>query len=178
MTRTAYTFDVADISALAKALVRQLGEAAEPPGHLAMLNMLARGAGWRNFQHFRASQSAEAALAKVAPRETADFAQVTRALRQFDAQGRLIRWPSRAIQVSLCLWPLWARIPADTSMTEREVSARLDAWHLFGDAAQLRRSMVGARMLTRKPDCTEYRRVEQRPPPEALALIRQLAARG
>jgi hypothetical protein len=63
-------------------------------------------------------------------------------------------------------------------MTEREVSARLDAWHLFGDAAQLRRSMVGARMLTRKPDCTEYRRVEPRPPPEALALIRQLAARG
>ncbi|MBW6505161.1 MAG: DUF2087 domain-containing protein [Rhodobacteraceae bacterium] len=177
MTRTAYTFEVADISALAKALVRQLEGAAQPPGHLAMLNMLARGAGWRNFQHFRASRSAEVALAEAPAAEVTDFAQVTRALRQFDAQGRLIRWPSRASQVTLCLWPLWARIPADTSMTEREISARLDAWHLFGDAAQLRRSMVGARMLSRRPDCTDYRRVEQRPPPEALALIGQLQAR-
>lgn len=177
MTRTAYAYEVADISALAKALVRQLGEAPEPPGHLAMLNMLARGAGWRNFQHFRASQSAEAALAEPAPQEATDFTQVTRALRQFDAEGRLIRWPSRAGQISLCLWPLWARIPADSSMTEREVNGHLNASHLFGDPAQLRRFMVGARMLSRKPDCTDYRRIEQRPPPEALALIRHLAAR-
>lgn len=177
MTRTAYAYEVGDISALAKALVRQLGEAAEPPGHLAMLNMLARGGGWRNFQHFRASQKAEVALAESAPREVIDFTQVTRALRQFDAEGRLIRWPSRASQISLCLWPLWARIPAATSMTEREISSRLNAVHLFGDPAQLRRFMVGARMLSRKPDCTDYRRIEQRPPPEALALIRQLAAR-
>jgi hypothetical protein len=162
MTRISYAFEVADISALAKALVRQLSEAPGTPGHLSMLNMLARGAGFRNFQHFRASRGAAAALAAPAPVETTDFTRVARALRQFDAAGRLIR----------------ARIPADTSMTEREVSAHLNAWHLFGDPAQLRRTMVGAGMLTRKPDCTDYRRLEQRPPPEALALIRQLAARG
>jgi hypothetical protein len=178
MTRISYAFEVADISALAKALVRQLSEAPGTPGHLSMLNMLARGAGFRNFQHFRASRGAAAALAAPAPVETTDFTRVARALRQFDAAGRLIRWPSRTAQVALCLWPLWARIPADTSMTEREVSAHLNAWHLFGDPAQLRRTMVGAGMLTRKPDCTDYRRLEQRPPPEALALIRQLAARG
>jgi hypothetical protein len=178
MTRTAYAFEVADISSLAKALVRQLGETPAPPGHLAMLNMLARGAGWRNFQHFRASYGARAALEEPAPAETADYTQVARALRQFDAEARLIRWPSRASQISLCLWALWAHIPAETSMTEREVNAHLNAWHLFGDPAQLRRFMVGAGMMSRKPDCTEYRRIEQRPPPEALALIRQLSARG
>ncbi|WP_372839600.1 DUF2087 domain-containing protein [Phaeovulum sp.] len=178
MTRTAYPFEVADISALAKALVRQLSESAEPPGHLTMLNMLARGAGWRNYQHFRASQSAEASLATPAESDAADFTQVERALRQFDPAGRLIRWPSRTSQVALCLWPLWAKLPAEISMTEREVSERLNAWHLFGDAAQVRRTMVGEKMLTRKPDCTDYRRVEQRPPPEALALIRALSARA
>ena len=178
MTRTAYAYEVADISALAKALVRQLADTGEPPGHLAMLNMLARGAGFRNFQHFRASHGAEAELAEVEPADTTDYTQVTRALRQFDAQGRLIRWPSRASQIALCLWPLWAHIPADTSMTEREISARLNDWHLFGDAAQLRRFMVGAGMVSRNPDCTDYRRIEQRPPPEALALIRKLAERS
>ena len=178
MTRTAYAFQVTDISALAGSLTRQLAEAETPPGHLAMLNMLARGAGFRNFQHFRASHTAEAALASPTPAEVTDFAQVARALRQFDAQGRLIRWPSRAAQVNLCLWVLWARIPAETVMTEREVNAHLNAAHLFGDPAQLRRAMVGAGLLTRRQDCSDYRRVEQRPPAEALALIRQLAAHG
>ncbi len=178
MTRTAYSFEVADISALARSLVRQLSQNSQSPGHLEMLNMLARGAGWRNYQHFRASQSAEASLATPAQSGAADFTQVERALRQFDPEGRLIRWPSRTSQVALCLWPLWAKLPAEVSMSEREVSDRLSAWHLFGDAAQLRRTMIGEKMMTRKTDCTDYRRVEQRPPPEALALIRALAARA
>ncbi|MDP4032564.1 MAG: DUF2087 domain-containing protein, partial [Pseudorhodobacter sp.] len=91
--------------------------------------------------------------------------------------GRLIRWPSRATQVSLCLWAFWARLPAGAVMTEREVNGHLNAAHLFGDAAQLRRAMVGEGMLTRNQDCSDYRRVERRPPPEALALIRELGAR-
>ena len=78
----------------------------------------------------------------------------------------------------LCLWALWARLPRGAVQSERAVSALLDGWHLFGDAAVLRRDMVGLGLLSRQAGATDYRRVEQPPPPEARALIGLLAARS
>jgi hypothetical protein len=46
--------------------------------------------------------------------------------------------------------------------------------HLFGDPATLRRTMISCKLLTRKPDGTEYRRIEREPPAEAKAVIRSL----
>ena len=54
MPRTFLPFAVDDISALARSLRDQLAARTEPPGHVEMLNMLARAAGDRNFQQFRA----------------------------------------------------------------------------------------------------------------------------
>jgi hypothetical protein len=34
--------------------------------------------------------------------------------------------------------------------------------------------MVHANLVSRTDDCRDYRRIEQRPPPDALALIRRL----
>lgn len=48
-------------------------------------------------------------------------------------------------------------------------------WHDFGDPALLRREMFQRKMVSRTLDCRDYRRLEQRPPDEALALIRRLA---
>ena len=54
MPRTFLPFAVDDISALARSLRAQLAARTDPPGHVDMLNMLARAAGSRNFQQFRA----------------------------------------------------------------------------------------------------------------------------
>jgi hypothetical protein len=170
MTRVTVSLPVPDISTFAKALKRDWPS--EPPGHLSLLNHLARAAGFGNIQHLRASQLAEAR--GEAPKPVVDHALVERLLRHFDKAGRLLRWPSRTSVQWQVVWVLWSHLPSGEAMTERGVSQRLNDWHLFGDAAILRRTMVEIGLLTRNPDATDYRRVERAPPPEIQTLIRRL----
>lgn len=181
MSRTVFPFIADDVSALARALGRELGGTDGRPGHVELLNMLARAVGCRNFQHFRARQVAEARLAqppRLVAAEPVDLVRVARAARQFDAAGRLARWPSKANLRELCVWVMWSRLPAGTVLTEKEVNLLLRAEHLFDDPALLRRLMVDAGMLWRTRDGRAYRRIEMRPPGEALALIRHLGQQG
>jgi hypothetical protein len=185
MTRDALSYSVGDISALARSLHRQLAAEAALPGHLALLNMLARGAGFRNFQHFRASATPTPAPAVAAagddpagqPETEPDMGQVGQVLRQFDGAGRLMRWPAKTSAQKLALWALWARLPKGEAMTERQISERLNHWHLFGDAAIIRRTLWEMKLISRTADSRDYRRIEQAPPATARALIRAVTAR-
>ncbi|MEO8240778.1 MAG: DUF2087 domain-containing protein [bacterium] len=174
MTRTPLPLAIEDLSSFARALQLQL-RSPEPLGHLSLLNRLARSAGFRNLQHLRASAKAGQDLAQ--PSKPADLTRVQQALRHFDAEGRLATWPSRTNIQHLSLWALWSHLPQHRSMTEPEISRLLNQWHVFGDAALLRRTLVELTLITRSPSCTDYRRREQPPPPEAVALIRHLHAR-
>lgn len=177
MSRPLIPLTTPDISAFARTLSRQLSAAEGTPSHLALMNMLARSAGYRNFQHMRAAHAAEARLVPQ-PALPTDHRLVERALQHFDAAGRLLRWPGRRQVRTLCLQALWARLPAASTMTEGQVNAALSALHSFDDVAQLRRGLVEDRLMTRNRDGSDYRRVEAAPGPEALALIRLLAARA
>jgi hypothetical protein len=180
VSRTPIAFAAPDISAVARSLRSQLAGREAPPGHVELLNMLARSTGHRNFQHFRAQSLARDRLAAdAAPAEAAvDHRLVERVAGHFDREGRMLRWPGRTSHQQLCLWWLWAGFPAGRSLCEAEVNAHLKARHLFGDHAILRRSLCDAGLLARTPDGRVYRRVERRPPPEATALIRHLKARA
>jgi hypothetical protein len=173
MTRMPLTLPVEDLSTFTRNLHRELQPAA--PGHLSLMNMLARAAGFRNLQHLRASAKAGAALAQPAvPAPAADLTRVQAALRFFDAAGRMTSWPARTQTQHLCLWVLWSRLPRGESLSEREISSRLNGWHLFGDAAILRRTLVELGLVSRSAGATAYLRVERKPSPEATVLIRHL----
>jgi len=175
MSKTALPFYVGDITTLAKTLRSRLLDSDRTPGHLELLNLLARSAGCRNFQHFRANVLARERMeVPVPPPAPIDFAKLGRLTRHFDAAGRLVRWPSKFNEQQPCLWALWSRLPAGGVLDEREVNRCLTAWHLFGDPALLRREMCDYGLMTRTPDCREYRRVERQPSPLGLALIRRL----
>jgi hypothetical protein len=178
MTRTPLPLAIEDLSAFARALHRELQSPelpdTKPLGHVSLLNRLSRAAGFRNLQHLRASAKAGASLAQTTAQP--DMTRVAQALRHFDGQGRLATWPSRTNIQHLALWALWSRLPRGVSMTERQISARLTQWHLFGDPAILRRTLFELRLISRSPSCTDYTRIEQPPPPEAVALIRHLHA--
>ncbi len=58
MPRLQLAYEVADISALARSLRDGLGKLERMPGHVELLNLLARAAGFRNFQHYRADAAA------------------------------------------------------------------------------------------------------------------------
>lgn len=181
MSRVMLPYAVSDISALAKSIGRELAAAEGKASHVQLLNMLARAAGFRNYQHFRAGAE-PAEIPGPAPRPppapAADLALVERVVRHFDAGGRLLRWPSRDGHVRLALWALWARLEAGRAYGELEISAALKRLNAFGDHALLRRALVDYGLVSRTADCREYRRIEQAPPADALALIRRLAPGG
>ena len=171
-------FAAPDISALAKTLSREIGALDAAPGHVQLLNMLARAAGHRNYQALKAQHDAGQRLATPAAAEPVDNRMVERTARYFNADGKLVSWPSKVSQQRLCLWVMWSRLPAETPFNERQISERLKAEHLFGDPAILRRDMVGIDLLSRTDDGAVYLRKEQRPSPEALALIRRTSLKA
>jgi hypothetical protein len=139
--------------------------------------MLARANGYRNFQHYRAQLAAQDRLESRLPApepECVDLVRIKRLLRMFDSEGRLARWPSKRSQQELCLWVIWSKLPVRQVLTEKEINLLLNGNHLFGDHALLRRWLCDYGMMNRTRDGREYRRVEKRPPAEALELIRQL----
>ncbi|MHC1744507.1 MAG: DUF2087 domain-containing protein [Syntrophobacteraceae bacterium] len=179
MSRDLLPFHSDDISALARSLKGQLANCDPQPSHLDLLNMLARANGYRNFQHYRAQLAARDRLESRPPMqepEPVDFVRVKRLLRMFDAAGKLARWPSKRSQQELCLWVIWSKLPAGQIFTEKEVNLLLNENHLFGDHPLLRRWLCDYGMMSRTRDGREYRRIEKRPPAEALELIRQLGS--
>lgn len=166
MSRHIHPLQVPDLTAFAKSLREQLTALDHPPTHVEMLNLCCRAVGYRNYQQFRA-RTGDERPAEPQP----DLGLVEKAARHFDSSGRMLRWPARAGQADLCLWVLWSRLPANTVFTEREISAELSIWHVFGDAALLRRAMYEAKLVRRTIDGSEYRRIEQKPPAELRALL-------
>lgn len=172
MSRTPYPLHAEDISAFARSLAGQLKACAAIPGHLQLLNMLARSAGFRNFQHLRAQTPVPAA---PQPQATpVDEKRLRRLARLFDAEGRLLRWPSKRGLENTCLWAVWSRVEPRRVYTEPELNERLNQAHCFGDPALLRRGLCDSGLMTRTRDGRAYQRVEARPPDEALALLELL----
>ena len=177
MSRPVLPYAAADVSTVARSLREQIAALDRLPSHLELLNMLARAAGRRNFQHFRADATAKSRLAETAVPEVApaDYQRVERAARHFDSQGRLLRWPARAGLAELCLWVLWSRIPSKEVFTDRQISEMLTLWHVFGDHALLRRALFDARLIDRNVNGSAYRRIEQKPPAELPVLLTQIS---
>jgi hypothetical protein len=149
-----------------------------------MLNWLARGAGHRNYQAFRAATAAAPAVApaptKPAARPENSVAlssHATKALMQFDDAGRLVRWPSKFAVQRFAMWALWMRFDASRVYTEREVNTLLNAWATFGDPVTLRRELINMKLLARKPDCSAYWKEPVRPDDEVRTMLHELRAR-
>lgn len=204
MTRTALPFSTPDISALARFLERTLADYhfthGHLPGHVEMMNLLARSIGRRNLQTLQAEaadaspgppQAAASAPASdawfdasppVAPEvesttpapDLTDHAR--KALQHFDAAGRLERWPQKLSIQRLALWVLWTRFDGRRVYTEAEVNAVLRGWHLYGDHATLRRELINHRLMTRRSDCSAYRKLLEQPDAEVQSLLQAVRA--
>ncbi|MBB4864354.1 hypothetical protein HNP46_003218 [Pseudomonas nitritireducens] len=177
MSRQRLPYHAPDISALAKALTRQLDEAPERPGHVEMLNLLARAVGFRNYQALRASHEAATRLAREPePAAAVDFRRVEQWRRYFDDTGCLQRWPKKHSHREACLWVLWSRLPAREHWDEKSLNQLLQAQERLGDHLLLRRALVDGGWLARTDDGAQYRRIERRPPAELGALLSCLPA--
>ena len=178
MTREAIPLVVPDVGTFARALGRSLVERradkSDPPGHVELLNLLARAAGHRSYQGLRAAARLPGAAAAldVVSAAPALTPAARKALTQFDALGRLVRWPHKFSVQRLALWVLWTQFEGKRVYTEREVNEIIKRWHTWGDHATLRRELINHRLMTRKSDCSEYRKLPARPDEEARWLLR------
>ncbi|MBT8152460.1 DUF2087 domain-containing protein [Epibacterium ulvae] len=163
--RNVIQLTIDDLSQFTKTLRKQLDT---PPSHVEMLTHVARAAGYRNYQHLRARNT---------PVPQANRKQVDRAARYFDEAGQWARWPLKRGVRELCLWVVWAAIPARERFSERQVSAVIDEMTVFRDAAQIRRSLIEMQLMRRDRDGSNYQRLEQPMPPEARALLAAIKER-
>lgn len=191
MTRIATALAVPDLSAFARSLARALAAHQQAhhalPSHQALLNQIARAAGFRNLQALQAAAPRSAAAAPASgrvdarpatdPTPAALSATAQKALAQFDPYGRLMRWPNKYSVQRLAMWVLWMQFDGRRVYSEREVNQVLKAWHLYGDHVTLRRELINDRLLTRKPDGSEYRKQPVRPDAEVRALLAAWRAR-
>ncbi|MDH4061673.1 MAG: DUF2087 domain-containing protein [Aquincola sp.] len=180
-----------DLSTFAKHLRAELAlridGGAGLPGHVEMLNLLARAAGHRNVQAMKAALMASAPPPSPigtaphrwhGPRHPSLTAAADRTLRNFDAGGRLVRWPHKRAEQVLALWCLWMAFDGKRRYSEREVNEVLNRHHAFGDHCLLRRELVEAELLARTPGGEQYRKVAARPDDETAALLRAMRARS
>ncbi|QXT38757.1 DUF2087 domain-containing protein [Gymnodinialimonas ceratoperidinii] len=172
MTRSPEPLYIADLSLFTKSLRTSLARdsTAEPIGHAKLMDLIAKAAGYRN-------QQARRAAAPPAPEAPRPSSRVGRALRCFDETGQMTRWPKQTMVQALCLWVMWHHLPPRRELSEPEVNAVLNARHSFGDHALLRRSLVDHGLLARSRDGRVNRRIEQRPPDDARAMIQALSGR-
>lgn len=183
MSRLPLSLAVPDASLFAKSLGQALktrhATGSPPPGHVELLNLMARALGHRNLQSLQAATASTpprplptppmAAEDRPPPPPLSDNAR--KALQQFDSRGRLLRWPHKFSVQKLAMWVLWTLFDGRRVYTEREVNEVLKAANAFGDHVTLRRELVNHQLLTRKSDCSEYRKLPARPDDETRALL-------
>jgi hypothetical protein len=183
MPRTLVPFATPDVSSLAKSLKSALDErhleGRPPPSHVELLNLLARGAGARNFATLKAAGANPASrvlTARNRPAPPVDASELSptarKALMQFDETGRLVRLPNKLSVQQMAAWALWTLFAAHRDYTEKEVNAVLNAHHTFGDPATLRRELVNMRLLGRESDCSRYWKEARRPDAQTQAFLR------
>lgn len=179
MSRIPLSFVVADASQFARALGASLKTRHEagspPPGHVELLNLVARALGHRNLQALQAARPPSLPESPLAPedRPAAPALSTTarKALLQFDSRGRLLRWPNKFSVQKLAMWVLWTQFDGRRSYTEPEVNQILKAANAFGDHVTLRRELINHRLMSRKSDCSEYRKLPVRPDDETRAML-------
>jgi hypothetical protein len=184
MSRELTPLFAADLSTFTKTLRTHLAERIDHgqglPGHVEMLNLVARAAGHRNVQALQAASRQAPAPSSTArwhgPKQPGLTPAADRVLRSFDEQGRLQRWPNKRAEQVLALWGLWMAFDGKRRYSEREVNEVINRHHQFGDHCLLRRELVESDLLARTPGGEQYRKLPARPSDEAAALLRAVRA--
>ena len=143
MSRLPLRLAVPDASLFAKSLGQALktrhATGSPPPGHVELLNLMARALGHRNLQSLQAATVSASPRPLPAPPMAAEDRpppaplsdNAHKALQQFDRRGRLLRWPHKFSVQKLAMWVLWTLFDGRRVYAEREVNEVLKAANAF-----------------------------------------------
>lgn len=74
----------------------------------------------------------------------------------FDGEGRVTRWPRKAVDRDAVLDYLASKFESGRIYTEAELNGILRMFHTFGDWALLRRELYETKRLDRDPPTARY----------------------
>lgn len=77
-----------------------------------------------------------------------------------DTEGRVTRWPKKAIERDEVLHYLADKFQKERTYTENEVNEILRKWHTYNDWSSLRRDLVGYGYVTRDRSGLAYKFIE------------------
>lgn len=134
MPRDTIALTISDLSAFARTLRRDLATADSFPGHLALMNMLARAAGYGNFQHLRATPDPQTrAMPDPVPQTDRKISRCRLARLRCRGLHDALADPdsgAKTLRLGAAVAPAVA-----TGDDRTEVNGTIDAWHSFGDRA-------------------------------------------
>src|SRR3954447_11183933 len=76
--------------------------------------------------------------------------------RFLDRHGKIKFWPVKERDRVQVLTYLAQKFELNNAYSEREVNLVIDAWHTFGDYAELRRGLIDHQLLFRTPNGSRY----------------------
>lgn len=169
MSRDHIPLQITDLSGFATQLRKQLPRNDDLPGHLAFLGMIARAAGFRNYQHLQSE------AVKTQPLSTEAAKKLERAIRVFDGGVKMTHWPASTAVQGMCLWSIWFDLNRGAQLSEIDVNTAIKSRIAFEDYPLVRRSLIDHKFMTRTNDGKVYTRQSITPPPEAVLLIKSLS---
>ena len=78
--------------------------------------------------------------------------------KYLDKNGKIIVWPKRNEDKACVVEYLASKFETDKIYSEKEVNEIILLWHTFSNHTLLRRELIERKLLTRTPDCKEYKR--------------------
>ena len=168
MSRDLIPLQISDLSGFTTQLRKQLAQNNNLPGQLAFLGMIARAAGFRNYQHLHSQADKSRPLSKDSAKK------LDRALRVFNKTAKMSHWPASTAIQGLCLWPIWFDLERGAKLSEPEVNHAIKLRIGLEDYPLVRRSLIDHKLMTRTIDGKVYSRQSLTPPLEAILLIKAL----
>lgn len=161
MSRTSVRLDISDLSQFTKNLSKQWPE--EKPTHLSLMNLLAKSAGYKNFQHLKASDSG--------PEAQQLSASEKRWGRLVSHMGTITRWPTKRKDQLAILWRTYHSLPEFEQWTQQQLDGWIKNRIEFGDHVLMRREFIELGMVARTNDGRKYWKLKQEIPEEFIPFI-------
>jgi len=139
---------------------------ADKPSHLELLNLLAKSAGFKNYQHLKDGHT-ETASKPLGP-------HVKRWLRLFNSDQQALRWPSKQQDRLAIVWTIAHRLPTFSGWTEKEVNNAIMPLIQFQDHVAIRRELIELGILGRTNDGRKYWRASFEAPEIFHGLLAEL----
>lgn len=146
MSREKNSLEITDLSLFCKNLSKSWPE--KKPSHLALLNLVAKSTGYKNYQHYLSHGNAKTGF--VLDRKD------RRRMRLLDDQGVVIRWPSKFSDQSVIIWYLASQLPMFRDWSEKKVNHWIQNRTAIDDHLRIRRELIGRAILGRTRDGRSY----------------------